>query len=89
MEIDWATVATVIIAAVAVGGLVIRLESRISRIEGRIESFSEVFATKADIARIEGQFGSLTKTFATKDDTARIEGLLEGYFMQARKKEDD
>ena len=33
------TIAVVIIAAVAVGGLVLRLEGRISRLEGLIEGY--------------------------------------------------
>ena len=54
------TIATVIIAAAAVGGLIFRIEARLGD----------------RIASLENR-------------VSRIEGLLEGYFMQASKKESD
>ena len=49
------------VTVIAIAGLLWRFETRFSelsdrvaRLEGRIDGFADIFATKADIARIEG-----------------------------------
>lgn len=54
-------IASLAVTLVAIAGLLWRFETRlsdlsdrVSRIEGRMDGFADIFATKADIARIEG-----------------------------------
>ena len=68
-------IASLTITVIAIAGLIWRFETRISGLESRLGE---------RIARIEGRLES----FATKADMVRIEGLLEGYFLQASKREE-
>ena len=89
MDINGDLVASMVVTVTAIAALLWRFETRISGVEtrlgdritdlsdrvSRVEGRLESFATKDDVARIEG-------------NVARIEGLLEGYFMQASKKDE-
>ncbi len=66
------------VTIIAIAGLLWRFETRfadlsdrVSRIEGKMDGFSDIFATKADIARIEGllegYFLQAGKTNKTKE----------------------
>ena len=85
MDINWELIASMVVTVAAIAGLLWRFETRISGVETRLgERISEL---SGRVSRIEGKIESFPDTFATKADIARIEGLLEGYFMQASKKE--
>lgn len=63
------TLATIIIASVAVIGLILRMDGRISGLERRMD------ARISDLERLVYELG---------ERVARFEGLLEGYFASVR-----
>lgn len=63
------TLATIIIASVAVIGLILRMDGRISGLERRMD------ARISDLER---------RVYELGERVARIEGLLEGYFASVR-----
>lgn len=70
------TLATIIIASVAVIGLILRMDGRISRLERRMDGrITELERRVSDLGSRVSELG---------ERVARIEGLLEGYFASVR-----
>ena len=76
MDVNGEFIITLVVTVGAIAGLLWRLETRISGVETRLET---------RISGVEMRLGE--RISEVSDRVSRIEGLLEGYFMQASKKD--
>ena len=76
MDVSGEFVITLVVTVGAFAGLLWRLETRISTVGTRLET---------RISSVETRLGD--RISEVSDRVSRIEGLLEGYFMQASKKD--
>ena len=74
-----ATIATIIVAAVSVGALLLRLEGRVSALDNRVSNLD------THVSGLESRMTNLENRMAEFGERlARIEGLLEGHFSSSR-----
>lgn len=81
------TLATIIIASVAVVGLILRMDGRISGLEQHITTQGERVNERIDaLSRdVNRRIDALSiRVNALSERVSRIEGLLEGYFIRER-----
>ena len=81
------TLATIIIASVAVIGLILRMDGRMSRLEQRMDGRMAGLEQRMDgrITDLERRVSDLgSRVSELGERVARIEGLLEGYFASVR-----
>lgn len=81
------TLATIIIASVAVIGLILRMDSRITaqgeQLNQRIDDLARDVNGRIDV--LNGRIDALSsRVDALSERVSRIEGLLEGYFIRER-----
>ena len=77
------TLATIVIASVAIVGLILRMDARMSRLEQRMTRQDERINGRIDA--LNGRIDTLgIRVDGLSERVSRIEGLLEGYFIRER-----